>query len=378
MRPIARQRPPNISISLPSPHPHPHPTSTRRNTRMALHTPLARLGTFLFPTQTRRVSAPPPESPHDGPKRRSAIAASDSPPRCRRRLSFADTDVVIEYPPCTTPPPILDAAIALQKLPAEQRPAAWANLAALASSASTLPGLDDPALREVFLAVFGGGYDTPASVEELTAAAEALDAVLSNSASPLSARDEPLVDAILHIITVHVDSSALVEAAANVVLGDDWSRVFTRAVSRAAAPLAKEICRAVARPDLEPTTWDAMLQLLAVCAEAMERACVSTGSELKCEDGQGLELSRADAAAVIASFERLADRNVAFTESALRSLVPLFANKAVAAVFAVENASAVISEVSSTYLQMLSIQHACIDLLVTLSSPKIFSYATYL
>lgn len=341
---------------------------------MALYTPLARLGTFLFPTQSRRVSAPAPASPHDGPKRRSAIAASDSPPRCRRRLSFADTDVVIEYAACATPPALLAAAKALPALPAPARPAAWAELAGLARAAPGIAGLEEPAVRGVFLAAFGASGAPPAPADELAAAVGALDAVLSHSASPLSARDEPLVEAILRVCETHVTSAALVEAVARLVIGDDWSRVFTPAMSRAAASLGSALVSAVANPNLEPRTWEALLQLLGVCAESFQRSRSMEGHD--CHAGAAaLQLSRAEAATVLASFERLADRDAGNTENALRAMMPVLAHKPVAAAFAVENASAVFSEVSSTFLRKLSIQHACIDLLVALSSPKIFYYA---
>lgn len=327
-------------------------------------TPLARLGTFLFPSHGRRISAPAPGSPHEPGKRRSAIAACDSPPRCRRRLSFADVDVVIEYPPSPVDvtPLLRERANELAFCRNEERRNKWKEIAEIARPPARHAGLDEQTLRDAFVRVFEKG-GTP---EELSGAVAAFDAVLAATPVPLGMNDVGIVKGVLAVIVAHARHAPLLEGAAALVLRNDWGRVFADAVREASLPLAEALLSTIAAADTELHSWEASLQLLAMCAEAGQRA-------RRDEEGVSgrVSISRAEAEAVLGSFERLADRDADCTESALRALRVLLGDKEVAAAFVVADGSAVVSEVSSVHAQKLSVQHACIDVLVALSAPRV-------
>lgn len=331
-------------------------------------TPLARLGTFLFPSQGRRVSAPAPHSPHEPSKRRSAIATCDSPPRCRRRLSFADVDVdvVVVERACSPPPDVTPAlrhrACAIRDAELRDRPRLWAEIAAIARRPASHDGMHEPALRRAFENAFREG----AAAAEVLAAVDALGAVCDDAPVPMGSADVPVVQGVMNAVATHAADPALVEAVAGIVGQNDWGRVFSVALSDVSSHVVHALLKSLQTPEMEAKTWEAILHLLAMCAEACLRA-----ARLEADADRPLTLQEEDAAVVLASFERLADRNDASTESALRALRVLVGDRRVARAFLKADASAVLSEVSSVHAGRLAVQHACIDVLVALSMPRV-------
>lgn len=334
-------------------------------------TPLARLGTFLFPTQGHRVSAPAPQSPHEPSKRRSAVAACDSPPRCRRRLSFADVDVVIEYPPSPVDvtPALREHAQALKNSPSQERIAKWDEIAQIATAPAKHSGVDEPVLRQAFISVF----EQENSSEEVTAAVTALHSVIEAAPVPLGQRDFDVVNALLNAVIAHPGHPPLVEAVAALVLREDWGRTFAGAVRQASKSLTIALLSAIKAPNVEARTWVSALQLLAVCAESCQRSAMEENDAMSKD--VSLELSKEKVEAVLGSFDCLADRNAKCTESALRALRVLLADSDVAAAFLAADASAIVLDISALHAKNLDVQHACISVLVALSSPRVLQFA---
>lgn len=311
---------------------------------MALYTPLARLGTFLFPSQSRRISAPPPESPYDS-KRRPAIASCDSPPRCRRRLSFADSDQLPDNLVPSIQPALHSHVKALADLQdPEQKILRWKEIAHLATSATPHQGFDDPVVANVF----DNALANPLSPSEYVALVTAMRAVLDTS-RPLGMREEHMVARIMDAFVTHVHADGVIPLVTGIVLRNDWGRMF--AGMTVWAKVAACLVNVLGAEGIQIAEWDPAMRLLAECG----RVEVMTESVRR----------------IVANLERLAEACGDSLEGALRALYRILVDVQVAREFVLADTSMVVAEVSAVHAKNLGVQHACVDVLVRLASAKV-------
>lgn len=210
-------------------------------------------------------------------------------------------------------------------------------------------GLDDLLVRRVFESVLG--REGKVGGDEFLAALEALEAVLETGGVPLGRGDVSLVEGVLKGVVENVGRERVVQTASRVVLRQDWGRVFGELDMW--AKLGQVLLQVVGREGVDLEEWEAGLSLLAECG--------------------GVVVGEGEASEVVANLERLAEGEGEKLERVLRALYVLVGDVHVARRFAEADIGRVLAEVSGVHARKIEVQHACVDVLVRLSSPKVLN-----
>lgn len=231
----------------------------------------------------------------------------------------------------------------------------WDDLGRLGGASGVHHGLDDLLIRRVFESVFGG--EESLAADEFVAALAALEAVLEGGGVPLGGADLALVDGVLKGLVDNVGEEGVVSVAARVVLRQDWRRAFG---SLPIWPqLAEVLLQLVGRGGVDLEHWETALRLLAEC-------------------GPVVVVGEKDARRIIANLERFTECDPHALESALRALYVVAADVSVAKRFAEADLARVLAEVSAVHARRVEVQHACVDVLVRLASPKVLQCVPHL
>lgn len=233
--------------------------------------------------------------------------------------------------------------------------ALWEEVRRLGVVKGVHKGLDDLLVRRVFESVFeegGGGGGGKVGSDEFVVALEALEAVLEGGGVPLGRGDVSVVDGVLKGVVENLGEHHLVQTAARMVLKQDWARAFGELGMW--ARLGEALSQVVGREGVDLEEWEAGLSLLAACGEVV--------------------VGETEARGVVANLERLAEGDGESMERILRALYVLTADGGVARRFAEADLGRVVGEVSGVHARKVEVQHACVDLLVRLSSPRVWNH----
>lgn len=335
---------------------------------MALYTPLARLGTFLFPSSSRRVLAappPPPPPPVLGKRSRAMTPAADADsPLARRRLSFADADVVFEF---ARPDTGEDARMLRDALASPPR---WRDVAEMLAR-----GVDpcvelDKMLIEVFA-------DPP--LKDTVRVMEDAAAALAVRVKGKGMVDPKLVANVLAVIERYTHESVLVETLCKVVVKGRWGRKCPGVFNSVSAKLIRSILGELEAPGLDVFAWKSLMTLLGVFGFA-------TTAPIPAPDGQQpqakrkrhrLSIHEGEVNVILRSVERLGPKDAHCAEQAIHALSHVISNDmSIASIFLMENAGAVLRELSVAHKHKSGVLGACNAVLCTLCSPAVFYYVS--
>lgn len=162
-----------------------------------------------------------------------------------------------------------------------------------------------------------------------------------------------------------------VTVLATIMCEEEWDLMFSAAVSVAAPRVVESLSRQLQHAELVSVNWNALMKVFRVVTHAARRMrrAESEDPNLSFLVVHNFQLEDTHVQVILTALERMAASDAKSVTAVLRSIKMMIADSSVAAMFVSQRGSAAIREVSALHTQNLDLQHACVDLLASLSSP---------
>lgn len=308
---------------------------------------------FTFMSNSRRVSAPPPapQRAHDK-KRPSLTAHIDSPPKCRRRLSFGDE----QTPQLSLPIYVIE----LQHSDPSISKLAW-NRLCLDYKFSQIPNHVANTILHPFLQLL-----TDAETFLMPYFCQLLPKMLTSFFTSQSSQCATKHTRIICAVMEYMLSSSITESVRSKLLHilqhHKSANIFPAYIEPQSYSLLRKAVSCLRLRDVNPHMWTAAVSIISLITIARHNNSYMGSSSLMREE----HIDH-----ILYSFKSMVNKHMQCTASALEALERMWSIPELAARFAHADGSHVLEDVSLSCRDSLPVQIMCVRLLARLCSPCI-------
>lgn len=353
---------------------------------MALQTPIPRRSTFLLSTNLHDQSYipnTPPPTPHKiHHQNRKRPLSNSSPIRVRRRLLFSDLDTCCDQLFSQTS--FIEVSSTLRRLaialaddaPGSQRIPIWNDILLELRCNPCLAAARF--LSDELFELFRDGND----INEILIALNVVNQLFNTTgASPDEICSPKVIQVMISTATRFLNNERIVSTVAHLAMEYAWASIYSNDISIVAQSVRKLLLTRMCDHSISSNMFASLMILFTVCTDAQRRLSNGNASpdsictvEKSCLDKQNkiciTPLNSNEVRIIVQSFAKMAMNDDTCTEKVLTCLSILFMDMEIVSLFAHHNIHSVISQLSVHFSHKIQIHHACVNILLQLSSPR--------